>query len=387
VIILAIETSCDETAIAVLKIEGDKQSPRFEILSNVVSSQVKIHAEWGGVVPNLAKREHIKNLPHVYEQALKEAEIKEKEIDIVAVVNGPGLEPALWTGINFAVAQSKALDKPLVAINHMEGHVFSVFLGEKQFTIPNLQFPILTLLVSGGHTEIVLIKDWMNYEIIGQTRDDAVGEAFDKVAKMLGLPYPGGPAVSQMADKHKSQETSNKSQTKTKLQKSNSKTFENSDIGNSLEIENLKLKINLPRPMMHTDDFDFSFSGLKTAVLYLVRELEKKGKPLSEKTVSNICAEFQQAAIDVLVSKTIKAAKKYNIKNIILGGGVSANKELKRQLGEAISEKIPDTKYFIPDTKFSGDNAAMIAIPAYFRTIKKEFENSDELKADGNLSL
>jgi N6-L-threonylcarbamoyladenine synthase len=352
-IILAIETSCDETAIAVLKANKKK----FEILSNIVASQIKIHAPWGGVVPNLAKREHIKNLPIVLKKSLAQAKINPKKIDLMAVTVGPGLEPSLWTGINFAKELAKKWHKPLIGINHLEGHIFSVFLKEKSF-----KFPAMALLVSGGHTELVLIKDWLKYKVIGQTRDDAAGEAFDKVAKMLGLPYPGGPEVAKMAERFKFQDSS--------------------------------FKISLPRPMINSKDYDFSFSGLKTAVLYLLKDLRAgkfgsriisldvrdKGNQFPSPLIAQICAEFQQAVIDVLISKTIRAAKEYKVKTVILGGGVAANKELRKQLGNK-------TNLLLPEIKFTTDNAAMIAVAAYFRALKEKVKNSKKLEANGNLTL
>ncbi len=378
--ILAIETSCDETAISVVECSGNFARPKLKILSNVIASQIKIHAKWGGVVPNLAKREHLKNLPIVLRKALKEAGIKNIDpvrnkklkisadlqkanrisngVDLVAVTVGPGLEPALWTGINFALDLSKVWGKPIIGINHMEGHILSVLLKEKsnlKSQISKIKFPALALLVSGGHTELVLIKNWLKYKIIGQTRDDAAGEAFDKVAKMLGLSYPGGPVVAKMATKFKSQ------------------------------ISNLK--INLPRPMLNSKNYDFSFSGLKTAVLYKIKELGI----MNQKLKTNICKEFQQAVIDVLISKTIRAAKEYNVRTIILGGGVTANQELRRQMSKAIQNQIPNSKFLIPNSEFTTDNAAMIAVAAYFRALKKSLDKlgtkPENLKADGNLML
>jgi N6-L-threonylcarbamoyladenine synthase len=372
-IILAIETSCDETAISVVECSGNFSRPKFNILSNIISSQVKIHAEWGGVVPNLAKREHIKNLPIILKKALKKAKIGQEKIDLIAVTVGPGLEPALWTGINFATDLSKVWGKPLVGVNHMEGHLLSVLLKEKSNLKSQIskiiKFPAAALLVSGGHTELVLIKDWLKYKIIGQTRDDAAGEAFDKVAKMLGLPYPGGPQIAKLADNHQSPVISN--------------------------------QIKLPRPMINSKDYDFSFSGLKTAVLYLLRDLGAKksgfrripryGRPKENQFLCDdlkiaICREFQQAVIDVLVSKTIKAAEQYKVKTVILGGGVAANKELRKQLKQSI-KKNNALNLILPEIKFTGDNAVMIAIAAYFHALKKEKTNWKILKANGNLTL
>jgi len=375
--ILAIETSCDETAISIVQASGGLSKPKFEILSNIVLSQVKLHAKYGGVFPNLAKREHSRNLIPVLKEALgrnpknsneipsdKIEEILEREpelleqflkeipkleipkIDAIAVTQGPGLEPALWVGINFAKALSLVWDKPLIPVNHMEGHIFSVLLNEKK---PKIKFPALALLVSGGHTELVLVKDWMEYKKIGQTRDDAVGEAFDKVARILKLPYPGGPEISKIA-----------------------------------QLGSPNPKYKLPRPMINSDDFDFSFSGLKTAVLYMVKNIPK----LTSEIKGGIAREFQQAAIDVLISKTIKAAKKYGVKTVILGGGVSANKELREQMAKEIAEKLPSAEYKIPDIKYTGDNAAMIATAGYFNFLDKGPSKSPlRIKARGNLSL
>lgn len=370
--ILAIETSCDETAIAVLETKNNNVQNRvLNILSNVVASQVKIHAPWGGVVPNLAKREHQKNLPIVLKKALKQAKISvnNPKIDLIAVTNGPGLEPALWVGITFAQNLAQEWNKPLIGINHLEGHIFSVFLQRSQTSLQllqSMQFPVLALIVSGGHTELVLMRKWLNYKVIGQTLDDASGEAFDKVAKMLKLGYPGGPAISKIAKSVRSPTPHT---------------------------------VNLPRPMINSKDYNFSFSGLKTAVLYLLRDLEKQAPNLYKRDdlISAICAEFQQAAIDVLIKKTIRAAKEYKAKTIILGGGVTANQELRKQLKKAVAEtnfensrwgraKFYEVKFgakefskfgsrekpilLMPKMEFTGDNAAMIALAAYFRAQK-----------------
>lgn len=357
-IILAIETSCDETAIAILETPR-LRSGQFKILSDVVSSQIKIHAKWGGVVPHLAKREHLKNLPVVLKKALRKAKIKLEKIDLIAVTVGPGLEPALWTGINFAKELAEKWKKPIVDINHMEGHIFSVFLKEKssKFQVLSSKFPVVALLVSGGHTELVLTRKMLDYKIIGQTLDDAAGEAFDKVAKMLKLPYPGGPIVAKLAE------------------------------------EKVTAPFTLPRPMIGSKNYDFSFSGLKTAVLYKLKELDFYNLRPHARLITRkqITYEFQQAVIDVLVSKTLRAAKELKAKAVILGGGVAANKELRKQLSSQLSVASSQTKLLMPDIKFTGDNAAMIALAAYFRAKKKslnKFGTSPEnLKADGNLKL
>ena len=365
-IILGIETSCDETAASI--ISADKK--RLKALSNTVSSQVKLHSKWGGVVPNLAAREHLKNIIPVLKTAFAEAGKKPREIDLIAVTQVPGLIPALLIGADAARILSYVWKKPLLGIHHIEGHIYANFIFDKIGGISNFEFrisnfPILCLVVSGGHTQLILMKNHLNYEIVGQTLDDAAGEAFDKVARILGLGYPGGPIVAQMATKIKN----NKS----------------------------KIKINLPRPMINSNNLNFSFSGLKTAVLYKVKELQKINKDILNtkyQILNTICHEFQQAVIDVLISKTIKAAKKYNPKTIMLAGGVSANQELRKQLGKSIKSNLQNTKYQIPDTRYSIDNAAMIAAAGYFRwqnmspaQRKKSFNNWKILQADANLKL
>jgi len=372
--ILAIETSCDDTGIAILEvIEGLKPASahttarqvKFKILGNKVSSQIDIHKEYGGVFPALAKREHIKKLPLVLEKVLKEAKIKEKDIkekiDAIAVTTGPGLEPALWTGIVFAKELNEKYKIPMVPVNHMEGHIFSIFPRDKKtFTIENKKenFPMLTLLVSGGHTELVLIKDFQKYKKIGSTRDDAAGEAFDKVARMLGLPYPGGPDISRLASIERST--------------------------NSLSLT------QLPRPMINSKDYDFSFSGLKTAVLYMIRDMKEKDPNILEdiKVKQQIACEFENAVIETLVHKTIKAIKEYKIKTLIVGGGVSANTYLQEQMVKKIKKDKLKTKIHFPIRKLSGDNAVMIAIVGYFQYKKKKFiKKMDKVKAEGNLSF
>lgn len=329
--ILGIETSCDETAVAVLEASGDGG---FKVRSNVVSSQVKVHAPFGGVVPALAAREHAQNIGLVYDAALRDATCGMQDIDLVAVTRGPGLGPALLVGLTFARALAMKWDKPIVGVNHMEGHIYSNWLAPAQFSVSNFQFPILNLLVSGGHTELVLMRGHGNYERIGETLDDAVGEAFDKVARLLGLGYPGGPALAALAMKGSPDAYA------------------------------------LPRPMMKSDTFDFSYSGLKTAVLYLIRDLTE-GNPstssglLSEQQKADIAASFQKAAVDVLVSKTIRAAKEHAAKAICLSGGVSANQLLRERLHAAATELgVPFSR---PDLSWTGDNAAMIAAAGYFR--------------------
>jgi len=370
-IILGIETSCDETAISLLEIQGNK----LKVLSNIISSQVKLHAKWGGVVPNLAAREHLKNIIPVLRAAFKKAGVKQSDIDLIATTQGPGLIPALLIGTNVAKTLSYVWRKPLIGIHHIEGHIYANFVGNFQknskpqttgYELRDL-FPILCLVVSGGHTQLVLMKKHLDYEIIGQTLDDAVGEAFDKVARILGLGYPGGPAISQLATEYKTKKMKSK----------------------SYELRIVSYKANLPRPMINSKDFNFSFSGLKTAVLY-----EVKKNPNYKLQITNYCYEFQQAAIDVLIHKTIKAAEKYNPKTIMLAGGVSANKELREQLGKVIRKKLPGTSYKLPTTNYCTDNATMIAVAGYYRwknmsvaQRKKALRNWKTLQADANLKL
>jgi len=342
--ILGIETSCDETAIAVLEIKNN----RVKVLTNTISSQIKLHAKYGGVVPNLAAREHVKNIGHVFKFALKESRTKIDNIDLITVTRGPGLGPALLVGIAFARTLAWKYEKSLIGVNHLEGHIYSNWLPpiKKIKTLRSFSRvgPILNLIVSGGHTELVLMKGYGKYQIIGETLDDAIGEAFDKVARLLGFSYPGGPIISRLAEKGDP---------------------------NSYP---------LPSPMIKSKDYNFSYSGLKTAVLYLIRELTKdsplnssrllgearsKGavRRISAQQKFDIAASFQKAALEVIIKKTIKAAQEYKVKSIFLSGGVSANKYLREKLEqEAVSNNIG---YSQPEMEYTGDNAAMIAIGGY----------------------
>jgi N6-L-threonylcarbamoyladenine synthase len=339
-IILGIETSCDETAVSVVRSENNK----IEVLSNAVSSQVELHAKWGGVVPNLAAREHLRNMLPVLEEALSEAKITKDDTELISVTEGPGLIPALLVGTNFAKTLSYLWEKPLIGIHHIEGHIYANFSNNSE-----IQFPLLVLVVSGGHTQLVLMKDHLKYEVIGQTQDDAVGEAFDKVARILDLGYPGGPIISAEAQKF------------------------NPPTGGP---EN---RISLPRPMLNSPDFNFSFSGLKTATLYAVKNLkEELSKKEFTSLIPEISHEFQQACIDVLIKKTLKAADAHNPKTILIAGGVSANRELKLQLKDAIEKKLKDTTFENPKFEYSLDNAAMIAIAAGFRWEKMTNEQKEE---------
>lgn len=344
--ILAIETSCDDTSVAILEISG-KKSPKFKILSNLVSSQVEIHKKWGGVYPSLAKREHQKNLPVVCQEATKQA--KNPKIDLVAVTNGPGLEPCLWVGINFAKNLAKKINVPLLAINHIEAHIFSNFLqGNKKII-----FPAISLVISGGHTQIILMRKSGQYEILGETRDDAAGECFDKVARILGLGYPGGPIISNLA---------------------------------AMKTPKISIPIKLPRPMMSQKNYDFSFSGLKTAVLY-----DFKNRPeniaKSPSYIQKMCIEAQRAIIDVLVSKTIKAVKNFGAKTLILGGGVSANQEIRKQFKTKIKKDKLKIIFLAPDKNLCTDNAAMVALAAYYNFTKKGSKKNGDIEAQANLRL
>lgn len=394
--ILAIETSCDETAISIVDAKGGMFKPHFTILSNQLLSQAEKHAKYGGVFPNLAKREHSKSITPLLKMALKEANlyddlkkpmkikenersflektlarepalfepfielissIKKPKIDAIAVTAGPGLEPALWVGINTAKALAHVWNLPLLPINHMEGHIVSSMLvpietakKQKHATVqfPSVQFPVLGLLISGGHTELVLMKNWLKYKNIGETRDDAVGEAFDKVARMMQLPYPGGPEISKLAS----------------------------------TVADGSSRFSLPRPMLHSNDYDFSFSGIKTAVLYTLREIPR----LTQKMKAEIANEFENAITEVLLSKTMKAAKEYNARSIVIGGGVSANKRIRSSFTATIKEKFTDVDLYLPPTNLSTDNALMIATAAYFRVLSNK-KVTRTIKANGNLSL
>lgn len=382
--ILSIETSCDETGISILEVKKVGKSVSFSVLANVLNSQVKIHAKYGGVFPALAKREHVKNLPILLEKVFQKSKLKEKEIDLVTVTSGPGLEPALWTGIVFAKELVQKWKVPLVPVNHMEGHIFSVFAESKKiFKIPLIEFPALSLLVSGGHTELVLIKNLRKYEIIGETLDDAAGEAYDKVARMLELPYPGGPEISKLANigREKGNQT---------FQGRNfsAKKFAQSSSRRPAESLQGLFPFSLPRPMLHSKNLDFSFSGLKTAVLYLIRDLKKENPNVfkDEKIKQAIALEFENAVVETLVYKTKKATEKYNIQTVIVAGGVSANKYLKKEMQKLVKDK--QTLYF-PNKKLSGDNALMIGVAGYFKftASKGKMIKPHRIKAEGGLRL
>lgn len=338
-IILAVETSCDETALALVRAEGGLRAPKFRVLKNIVSSQIAVHRPWGGVVPNLAKREHIKNLPVVFRELTGNKNIRP---DLIAVTVGPGLEPALWTGVVFAkeIYKKLKIENPklkIIGVNHLEGHLYSALIEDK--TSPSKIFPAIALIVSGGHTILLHVKSLTKWKKLGETRDDAVGEAFDKAAKMLGLPYPGGPEIQKLAARG------------------------NYDA------------INFPRPMIHDKNFDFSFSGLKTSILYYLRDNPKASK-------AEVAASFQKAAVDVLVAKTARAAEKFKVRSVMLSGGVAANAFLRETLANEV--KRIGRKFFVPPMSFNTDNAVMIAAAAYIQFLRKK---NRAIRANANLNL
>ncbi len=344
--ILAIETSCDETAAAVIKIKNNQ----FKVLTNVIATSVDIQAKYGGIIPEIAARKQIEFIIPVIEQALKNS--KNKNINYIATTNGPGLITSLRVGVEAAKTLSYIWHKPLIKINHMEGHMYSSLLNnykKSQFNkLTKIKFPALALLISGGHTQLILIKKYNDYKIIGETLDDAVGEAFDKVAKILNLGYPGGPIISKLASKGNAQ------------------------------------SINFPRPMINSGDYNFSFSGIKTSVLYLTQKMTPSKL---KKETDNICASFEQACIDVLIKKTIQAANKFKVKTILLGGGVSANNNLKQQLTSKVKKELKQTKILIPEIKLTGDNALMIALAAYYKIKTNKINSWRKINIDPNIKL
>jgi len=455
-IILARETSCDETAISAVEAKGDLNSLSFKVLGSAVNSQIKLHAEYGGVVPNLAKREHQKNLLPVLTETLRKANLisnsqfliskqflntnfqskneKEKleeffkkikipKIDLIAVTVGPGLEPALWTGIKFAEELGKSWGKAVIPTNHMEGHIVSVLVNRNdEFSnkkeVPKVEFPILALLISGGHTELVFLKSWTDEKTIGETQDDAVGEAFDKVARMMDLPYPGGPEISHLASQAR-------------------------------ELGIMNNELRFPRPMLHSGDLNFSFSGLKTAVLYYLKNItetnicsaQQRGPEsgsdvfqisntknsqnpqnsfsaptsdstdisllrnsscsaqsasqgnqkqvhstnFSKDTKQTVAREFEDAVIETLLTKTKRAIEEYSPKTLIIGGGVIANKALRENFLK-LKDIYPKTEILIPEKSLTTDNATMIAAAGFIEYLRDPRANR-ELKAQGNLDI
>lgn len=347
--ILAIETSCDDTGVAVLEFNSfTDKNPR--IIFNLLSSQTKVHSPFGGVVPNLAAREHQKNLPILLNQALENT----KQIpNFLAVTQGPGLIPALLVGVSAAKTLGFLLKKTIFPVNHLKGHLAAAFLTEENSTRPvDLKkiFPAIVLVVSGGHTEIVWAESWSKTKIIGETRDDAAGEAFDKAAKLLGLGYPGGPIISALAQEGNSQ------------------------------------KFPLPRPMLQQKNYDFSFSGLKTALFYLLQEMKKKKEKLDGQLKQDIAASFQEAIVETLLGKTKKAISNFSPRSLILSGGVSANQSLR----ENFSALSKETKinFLLPPLAHCTDNAAMIALAAFFdKQHGAKAKNWSKIAAQANIRL
>lgn len=400
--ILSIETSCDETAISLIEAEGGLESPTFKILGNSLFSQIDIHKEYGGVYPNVAKREHAKNLPFILRQVLEEGiksgklkveskkytdktwqtvqEITKREfelfermkselenfgkpeIDVISVTSGPGLAPALWVGISFAKALEELWGIPTIPANHMEGHIASVLVNTEavesgKLKVESIKFPALALLISGGHTEFVFMKDWGQYKIIGQTLDDAVGEAFDKVARMLDLEYPGGQKVSRLAKE--------------------------------AGLENIPKQAKFTRPMIRSKDLNFSFSGLKTQVLYYIRDLTENGDiKLSEENKKDICREFEATVIDVLLTKTKEALDSYGAKTLVVAGGVIASERIANTF-KSLENEYSGLSVKLPTKALSTDNSLMIAATSYINIcLYPELLNTNHnIIADGNLKL
>ncbi len=400
--ILSIETSCDETAVSLLDCTGTFAGRTggsdfsFRVLGNALNSQAALHAQYGGVFPNLAKREHAKNLVPLLEACLQQAgelamtvsptagtmlmplkQLLEREpelfqaiipflirhekpqIDAIAVTHGPGLEPALWVGINFAKALSAAWDVPLVAVNHMEGHVVMSLVQHSNIlenvrmsgTMRAMEFPLLALLISGGHTELVVSESFGTYRRIGETRDDAAGEAFDKTARLMGLPYPGGPEISRLAA--------------------------------AARAEGLEPLQKLTPPMLKSPDYDFSFSGLKTEV----RKLIEKNAPLTAEAQKRISLAVENSIAEVLVAKAMRAVEEFGIRSLAVGGGVSANAYIRQRLGVALHESDASATLLVPDPALATDNAIMIGLAGYFQAQRGEYSRPSDIVATGNLKL
>ena len=326
IIILGIESSCDETSVAVVK-NGR------EVLSNVINTQISIHELYGGVVPEIASRNHVENISPVMKEALKEANIKIDDVDGIACTYGPGLVGALLVGVSYAKALSYAANKPLIGVNHIQGHIAANYITYKE-----LNPPFLTLLISGGNTQLVLVKDYTEFEILGKTRDDAVGEAFDKIARVIGLGYPGGPKMDKLAQEGTP---------------------------------------NIVLPKVHIDGLDFSFSGLKTAIINLHHKTPDINK-------ADLAASFEKDVAEILLENTKKAVKETNINKIALAGGVSANSYIRKAFKEL--EEKENIKVYYPELKLCTDNAAMIGVAAYYEYIKGTRHGWD-LNAVPNLKL
>jgi len=387
-LILSIETSCDETAISVVEAVGDFPNATYSVLGNALFSQIEIHQAFGGVYPAVAKREHIATIVPMLKHALGDASLEKgftpaltdeertkvhellarehslgdqvlsfhasfgrPPIDAIAVTSGPGLEPALWVGINFAKALAYLWNVPVVPVDHMEGHILvSVFDGHH---LAPLTFPAIALLVSGGHTELILMNTWNEYEKIGVTRDDAAGEAFDKVARMLGLPYPGGPEISRLAALART--------------------------------EKLPAFTTLPKPMIHSGDLDFSFSGLKTAVRYAIAD-----RVLSDTNKKALARDFEDTAVAVLTQKLKTAIETHGAQSVILGGGVAANQVLREAISSLSSPLLfPHLAVYLPSISLATDNSVMIALAghAHLKAALLPSQFATTIKADGNKSI
>ncbi|OGL59255.1 tRNA (adenosine(37)-N6)-threonylcarbamoyltransferase complex transferase subunit TsaD [Candidatus Uhrbacteria bacterium RIFCSPHIGHO2_12_FULL_46_13] len=380
--ILGLETSCDETAAALVRAEKNKDNYRFGILKNIVYSQIPSHRKYGGVVPEVAAREHAVRLPLILKSLGDEYGKKklQKMVDAIAVTNGPGLVTSLLVGVEVARTMSYAWQKPLVPVNHLEGHVYANLLcANSQIRNPrlrrgfdgqakslprrrageirNFSFPLLVLIVSGGHTELVLMKKHLSYKLLGSTRDDAAGEAFDKTAKLLGLPYPGGPALAMLASR-----------------------------GNPTAIA-------FPRPMLEQNNLDFSFAGLKTAVaIYLQKHHPDKLEnvrmtELKAKTVADVAASFQAAVVETLVGKTLHAAEKYRPQTMALAGGVAANLALRYELHATLAQQFPKINLLVPELAYTTDNAAMIAAAGAVRFLNGHTTPWEKVRVDPQLQL
>ncbi|MFA4931153.1 MAG: tRNA (adenosine(37)-N6)-threonylcarbamoyltransferase complex transferase subunit TsaD [Patescibacteria group bacterium] len=368
--ILGIETSCDETGVAIVAGRGgfetrpsgrDDRHGRpdnigIKILSEKLSSSVDLQREYGGVVPELASRVHVERINILIKEAMVEAKLDWSQLDGIAVANGPGLVGALLVGTMTAKTMAMMTGKPLISVNHLEGHIYSAFIERLQIgdngrgtqqraRTDNIQFPILVLIVSGGHTELVLMNDWGDYQMIGSTIDDAAGEAFDKAAKILGLPYPGGPSISREAEEY--------------------------NVGAGFKPARPKL----PRPMIDSGDYNFSFSGLKTALLYKIRDM-------AGADISQLADEFQEAVVDVLVAKTARAYREFKVKNVTVVGGVAANKRLRGRMEEVFGDKL-----IVPPIKYCTDNGLKISVAGMFKYFKSDFVSWQELGVRGNWEL
>ena len=389
--LLSIETSADETAVSVVEVTGDFPDATYTLLGNALRTQIEMHREYGGIFPAMAKREHAKAFTPLLTEALKEAELLKEEthslsdseterlheilhrepdaaealsafleqfadpeVDAIAVTSGPGLEPALWVGVNFAKALALHWRVPVIPVNHMEGHILaSVYDSDRDEQLSEITFPAVALLISGGHTELVLMKGWGQYEKVGQTRDDAVGEAFDKVARLMGLPYPGGPEIGKLAA-----------------------------AGRKLSLP--PYKADLPRPMLHSGDLDFSFSGLKTAVRYAIAE-----ETLSETDKQSLARDFEDAVTEILLKKTDAAIDQHGIETIIVGGGVSASTYIRESFNKHFLETHPEVTVYFPAPGLSTDNSIMIALAGHAKldgALSPQAAH-DLIKADGNKSI